>query len=336
MKDSDQESQNTLLRRLYATIFNGKNPKWKYYLYSYIRLRIPAWYLRRKLRSTLAKATYRSDYADILERRNYYCKLGPATAIPSDATPIADVRIKGQKVYPLDTLRFARWFDLSNKISLLPGDIIHIPQEPSIVKSRPIGDNNANSILLCLDAVRHFILLKDKIPFAQKIDKALFRGRTRGNALRTKLMEDYINSSLIDVGDVDKPGRIPEEWRVLKLTIPEQLKYKFIIALEGNDVASNLKWIMSSNSVAVMPKPKYETWFMEGRLIGGYHYIEVLPDLSDLEQKIRYYIEHPWEAEEIIAHAHEYVDQFRDPEREKITSLLTLQRYFEATGQNPI
>ena len=243
MKDSDQESQNTLLRRLYATIFNGKNPKWKYYLYSYIRLRIPAWYLRRKLRSTLAKATYRSDYADILERRNYYCKLGPATAIPSDATPIADVKIKGQKVYPLDTLRFARWFDLSNKISLLPGDIIHIPQEPSIVKSRPIGDNNANSILLCLDAVRHFILLKDKIPFAQKIDKALFRGRTRGNALRTKLMEDYINSSLIDVGDVDKPGRIPEEWRVLKLTIPEQLKYKFIIALEAT------MWQVTSNGL---------------------------------------------------------------------------------------
>ena len=40
-------------------------------------------------------------------------------------------------------------------------------------------------------------------------------------------------------------------------------KHKFILCIEGNDVASNLKWVMSSNSVAVMPKPKFESWFME-------------------------------------------------------------------------
>ncbi len=32
---------------------------------------------------------------------------------------------------------------------------------------------------------------------------------------------------------------------------------------------------------------------------------------------MRYYIEHPDEAEAIIAHAHEYVAQFRDRRREK-------------------
>ena len=39
------------------------------------------------------------------------------------------------------------------------------------------------------------------------------------------------------------------------LTIREHLDYKFIMALEGNDVASNLKWVMSSNSIAVMTRP---------------------------------------------------------------------------------
>ena len=37
-------------------------------------------------------------------------------------------------------------------------------------------------------------------------------------------------------------------------------------------------WAMSSNSVCVMPKPKYESWFMEGKLKDGVHYIKVKDD----------------------------------------------------------
>ena len=94
-----------------------------------------------------------------------------------------------------------------------------------------------------------------------------------------------------------------------KKTIREHLDYKFIMALEGNDVASNLKWVMSSNSIAVMTRPTCETWFMEGKLIPDYHYIEIKDDLSDLEEKLNYYIAHPAEAEQIVEHAHEYVSQ---------------------------
>jgi RNase adaptor protein for sRNA GlmZ degradation len=101
------------------------------------------------------------------------------------------------------------------------------------------------------------------------------------------------------------------------------------MAIEGNDVASNLKWVMSSNSVAVMPRPTYETWFMEGRLIPNYHYIEVKPDFSDVEERLNYYIQHPEEAEEIIRNAHSYVDQFRDEERERLISLHVLDKYFK-------
>ena len=39
------------------------------------------------------------------------------------------------------------------------------------------------------------------------------------------------------------------------------------------------------------------------------------------------------EAQQIIAHAHEFVAQFRNPEREELISLLVLKRYFELTGQ---
>ena len=92
------------------------------------------------------------------------------------------------------------------------------------------------------------------------------------------------------------------------------------MAIEGNDVASNLKWVMSSNSLAVMPRPTCETWFMEGTLIPDYHYIEVKDDFSDLEEKLNYYIAHPEKAEEIIAHAHEYVAQFRDKKTRRLVA----------------
>jgi len=41
-------------------------------------------------------------------------------------------------------------------------------------------------------------------------------------------------------------------------SIAEQLKYKYIISLEGNDVGSSLKWVLLSQSVAFMKKPAVE------------------------------------------------------------------------------
>ena len=102
-------------------------------------------------------------------------------------------------------------------------------------------------------------------------------------------MEMYFHHPMCDLGDVSKNTTDPAEWRTEKKTINEHLDYKFIMALEGIDVASNLKWVMSSNSIAVMPRPTCETWFMEGTLIPNYHYIEIKPDFSDLEERLNYY-----------------------------------------------
>ena len=118
-----------------------------------------------------------------------------------------------------------------------------------------------------------------------------------------------------------------------KNTIREHLYYKFIIALEGNDVASNLKWVMSSNSLAVMTRPTCETWFMEGTLVPGVHYVEVKEDFSDLEEKLLYYINHPDEAQQIINQAHSYIAQFKDEKREELIQLMVMNRYFSLSGQ---
>jgi spore maturation protein CgeB len=76
-----------------------------------------------------------------------------------------------------------------------------------------------------------------------------------------------------------------------------------------------------------MPKPTYETWFMEGKLIPNVHYVEIKPDYSDLKQKMDYYIAHPDEAQKIIDNAHAYVEQFKNKRRERIISLLVMEKY---------
>lgn len=318
-------------------LFSGKNSKWKYYAASYARSSVPAPLLRRRHERLMAEAAGRSDYEAMLARRDYYCKLQPGTALGEGAQRIADMKVeKKKKVYSFDTLRYARMCDGDLRLHLLPGDITYVPERPSLVKSRPIAGDNANSVLLNLNRVRHFIFVDDRVPFRDKSDIALFRGKIGGKNLRMRFMEMYYGHPMVDAGDISRHASGRQEWLCPKLTIGQQLRHKFILALEGNDVASNLKWIMSSNSVAVMPRPTYETWFMEGTLCPGYHYIEIKPDLSDLPERLQYYIDYPEEAEAIIAHAHEYVAQFLDKKREDMISLMVLDRYFSATGQTAV
>lgn len=327
-------------RKLYYTLHSGKNSKLWYYLTSYIAIHLPHAWLRKICQREMEAFRHRDDQAYIMQRVNYYNRLSPATPIDrkaflQESVCVQDQPMTGQKVYYLDAYRYARYFPLSLRWVLLPGDIVHVPAVPSITKSRPLTENNTNSVLMKLDKVRHFLFVNDRKPFRDKQDLVIFRGligQDGGADLkknRYDFVKRYYGHPLCNIGVIDP--QYPQ-WRTEKLTIEEHLDYKFIMALEGNDVASNLKWVMSSNSVAVMPRPTCETWFMEGCLKPNYHYIEIKPDFSDLEERLTYYIAHPEQAEAIIAHAHAYVDQFRNQRRERLISLLVLKKYFDFTN----
>ncbi len=176
------------------------------------------------------------------------------------------------------------------------------------------------------------MFVKDKKAFADKKDMIIGRG-VMTQPHRIRFMEQYFNDSLCDIGQVNKSGGNPA-WLKPKLSVAKHLEYKFILSLEGNDVATNLKWIMSSNSIAVMPKPKYETWFMEGTLIPDQLYIQIKDDFSDLHERLDYFLQHPEKALEIIKNANAFVSQFFDEKQEGLISLLVLQKYFYHTGQS--
>jgi len=255
--------------------------------------------------------------------------------LSSLARQLSDLKVKNErKVYFFDLYEFSRYFDQSLKGNYLFGDIVHIPDEPSLVKSRPISVDNENSVVLKWDKIRHFTYIKkDKYKFSDKKNVLIGRGKVHpSQPHRGKFMEMYHNHPMCNVGKVNNHQLNPE-WNKERITIDEHLKYKFILSLEGNDVASNLKWVMSSNSLAVMPKPKYETWFMEGTLIPDYHYVLINDDYSNLEEKLNYYINNSDKAEQIIKNANEYVAQFKNKPLEDLISLLVLNKYFIKTNQ---
>lgn len=182
-----------------------------------------------------------------------------------------------------------------------------------------------------LNKVRHFIFVNDEIEFEDKKDMAVWRGKCYRKH-RQLFVQKFYDSPLCNIGQVNTKGDIDVPWQKEKLSLKEQLEYKFLIAIEGNDVASNLKWAMSSNSLVLMAKPKYETWFMEGTLEAGFHYVLLKDDYSDLEEKIKYYSEHILEAKEIINNASKYVEQFKNELFEDIISYKVLDKYFKASN----
>lgn len=316
---------------------NGMNSNFFYFLTAGGRYIMPAFPKRMSLERILRKVDTRSDRNYIYDRAEYYNKLAPDTLLGNDAIKISELRLKDHHSFSvMDSYEYLRYFPRHFRWTPLFGDITIIPDVPSITKSRPIEGDNANSVLLNLDKMRHFTFIDDRTPFREKQDRFIFRGHVNRNRKinRVQFMEEYFGHPMGDCAITHNDNDdYPQEWKQSPITIWEQLTYKFNMALEGNDVASNLKWIMSSNSVAVTPRPVYETWFMEGRLVPDVHYIEIKPDHSDLIQKLEHFLAHPAEAEEIIRNAHEYIEAFLNPEREKLISLLVLDKYFRMTGQ---
>lgn len=295
----------------------------------------PQWLLRLRERQMLKLYAHEKEYID--QRVDYYNRLTGFSPLPIDAPTLRQHTYKkreGNSVYFFDTFEFTRYFPKELRWRMVPGDVTWTFDVPTIAKTRPLAPTEGDAdktILMCLDKVRHFLFINDPVPFDEKQPVVLFRGEIPGKLRRIAFVEKFKGKKGFDVGDVS--GKMDEWYAASHFTIDQHLRYRYIMALEGNDVASNLKWVMSSNSVAVMPRPTCESWFMEGKLVPNFHYIEVKPDYSDLEERINYYNNHPDEAKAIVKHAHEYVSQFKDKRRERVISYMVMKKYFQLTNE---
>ncbi len=273
------------------------------------------------------------EQKNIWQRVHYYNKLEANASLPSNTNCLATLHREKSWSYYLDLTSLLRYYPPELRFCHQFGDVREVPDAPTLVKSRPIGVHNHNSVLLKLNQVRHFYTLVDKLPFEKKYPLAVWRGACHQEH-RREFVREFYSHPLCDVADIHR-NAVDKPWHGQFLSIPEQLRYRYIISLEGKDVATNLKWIMASNSLCLMRQPRFETWFMEGQLRPGYHYVQLKNDYSDLEDKIAYYEANPEAAKKIIRQANNYVSTFRNRERERLIGLLVLYKYFIDTEQLP-
>ena len=324
-----------------------KNIKSFYYLRHVLAALVPRIFYRLRLQSELKRIKY-YDKEYIFSRLNYYNKKENRFTVSENSTTNKNFRrlqlgnikeniikknkeVKKHTTYFFDLYKLFSFFDNKKKLDFIFGDITKAQKIPTIVKSRPII-NSDDSIILKLNKVRHFHFINDHKKFIDKKNKAVWRGYGENSKARQYFLKNYHHISMFDIGQTGPILDAP--WVKNFMPISEQLDYKFIFCIEGVDTATSIKWVMSSNSVCVMPKPKYETWFMEGSLQPDVHYIEISDDFSNAEQKIKYFIEHPNKVLKIIENAQAHVEQFKHAKREKLISLMVLDKYFSLSGQN--
>jgi len=270
------------------------------------------------------------DHDILMQRVDHYCRLNEKFDT-TDAVPISDVSMDRSRYY-IDFEEHARGFGPDRRLWYSFGDVTWVPETPAIVKSRPIGPGAENSVLLNLDKLRHFSWSPDPIPFRDKKPTAVWRGLARTEARRL-LLTKFNDHPQFDIGHTGQakghalpPPKAP-------MSHDEQKEYRYFIALEGIDVATSLKWGMASNMLVMSPALKFETWFMEARLEPNRHFVCLQDDFSDLEEKVAHYNENPAEAEAIIENAHRWLDQFADPEIERMISAGVLRKYFDLSDQ---
>ena len=211
------------------------------------------------------------------------------------------------------------------------GDVDFTFEQATFTKSRPIRNDNANSVLLPLDTIRHLTFIKDSQNFQTKNNTAIWRGAAY-QPHRKLFLEATNGLDNVDIADTAiKSQSTLRSKPAAYLSIKKQLANKFIFAIEGNDVASNLKWVMGSNSIPVMPKPKYETWFCESFLVAGQHYIEIAPDFSNTQEVLDYYLSNSKLPTEINKESKEYAANFRNRKRMFELARVVADRYFELT-----
>jgi hypothetical protein len=201
------------------------------------------------------------------------------------------------------------------------------------------------------------MLRKVDMPYLQKQDIAVWRGTTTGVWTnesdyldRMMMMNDpsfsdftrqifvtkYFDSpDPIDIGlsycGAQTASMCEYYSRYVKgdKTIKEMLQNKFLISLEGNDVATGLKWMLASNSVVFMPAPGRESWVLESYLKPWVHYVPLLMDGSDLMEKIMHAKANPDQMMNIIKNAKQYINKFLNFYSQEDQAVEELKYYVE-------
>jgi hypothetical protein len=245
--------------------------------------------------------------------------------------------------------------DQKKLLPVIFGDINDKDTRLVLTKSRAVGGEQS---LLPLNTQRHNKILKSvleseagEVPYEHKSDRLVWRGATTGlswnsqwwsrhNTVREQkhnrlaLVLRYQDETWCDIG-FNKQAAEPcaqlgcSQIRMKQRISPEDwLNHKVLLAVEGNDVSSALRWMMAADSVVLMPHPTCETVFCEGLLVPWIHYVPVKPDFSDLKLKYYWILQNPQKAFEIRTQSQFWAHRFSE-DRQFERSALCMKRVLQ-------
>lgn len=206
------------------------------------------------------------------------------------------------------------------------------PHYPVLTKTRDTHDPESKGIIAPLEYSRHFGICPQikniDISWERKKNKLIWRGSSTGiekdNRVCSRLDFVKMYYDKFDVG-LSLPANnwyktnqnVFAKYYRHPISIAEQLCCKYIPILDGNDKASGLNWVLSSNSVPMMPKPRFHSWLCEKFLQPNVHYIELNEDYSNLEEKLQWCADNDKTCNEIAVNGKHFMSLFT-PQKEQI------------------
>jgi len=104
------------------------------------------------------------------------------------------------------------------------------------------------------------------------------------------------------------------EYFAPRCDLGEHFRYKYILIVDGNCIASNHQWVFGSGSVPVMvTHPDNDYWFKR-YLIPMVNYVPIKYDLSDLAERIDWLVANDVQAHEIANNARRLASTIFTPE----------------------
>jgi len=233
-------------------------------------------------------------------------------------------RIHPNTQYPIDVIRYLNYAK-GKDLYIQCGDGSYCGNTwPVMVKTRDTHSSKSGGVIINLDRIRHFGELNahaDTI-WDYKFKECVWRGVDTGfNGDRLKFVNKYRNTHNVGfsrfVQDaLESPQLYSEEMKKPSMKIQEMKRYKYLPVVDGNDKSSSLGWIMASNSVPVMPKPRFHSWMCEPWLESGVHYVQVKDDWSDFDEKLEWCQQNDAECKKIGENGMDFMNQFMDENKE--------------------
>ena len=230
-------------------------------------------------------------------------------------------------------------------------------------REKDTGKSFFDPIIWPLELERHYNPIGDYTQLLQKgnvtkwEDKKpslIWRGGFTGFAADKNLTENYVDggpriqavranfhedTSAIDIAfQAGSPTtNVPFEFNDTKSLVRksntnmiDQLKHKYILSIEGNDVATGLKWQLVSNSVVFMAKPTTVSFLMEDLLEPFVHYVPVKEDHSDLVEMVNWARRNDDKCKLISEQATAYIDRLWMSEEAKADNIAIVKKLGEA------